>query len=619
VIITECVLHGFKRFAEPFTLRLKPGVNLVTGGNESGKSTLCEAILSALFASPSSSAFLNWSHPEVCRLLLVFSTPRGLFRAVKDFVRHSADFSTWDPAQATFLSATQDPSQVAGLLSKAIGGVTEAVYRTLCALQPPRQLPTPQAPNLTSSVDPSTAPISPGSCPETQKERLQQLRGYLKTHQEIQETELLLDTLRTQHNETCASLQRLVALEEERRKVREALEPLEPLASLATASLLPQITEYQQALESRNGAVRELEEKIEEEHTRLALIPSIPLFRHRLFLIGGGLLILSFVAAQFLSFLSAGIFVGLGCIAVALTQYLNWSQNRDKIQRSLLALEYQVNTGLELRISRQFQSLLDLLPSTGCREVPDLAKRLQQRDTLREKLTILDQQIAELSTGTDPVALEEKRRELEEAIQLGEGELRALGFVPEPREVQREIEKLERAALSPEKPVLPSREHSSQTVDTFLAPLEKLLGGLNTSLLSAVETQASKLITEITAERYTRIRRDPENGLRLVLAGSQGERSLGEVSDGTQEQAVLAWHLALLSTFPQASVVPLLLDDPLLRVDGERRRRLLPLLQSLSRTHQVILFSHEAWIPSAMAHIVPLAGANDCLPSSVLA
>ena len=619
MIITECVLHGFKRFAEPFTLHLKPGLNLVTGGNESGKSTLCEAILSALFASPSSSAFLNWSHPEVCRLLLVFSTPRGLFRAVKDFVRHSADFSTWDPVQATFLSATQDPSQVAGLLSKALGGVTEAVYRTLCVLQLPRQLPIPPAPNLPSSVDSPTTPIPPGSCPETQKDRLHQLRGYLKTHQEIQETELLLDSLRAQHSETCASLQRLVTLEEERRHVREALEPLQPLASLEKTSFLPQITEYQQALESRNGAVRELEEKIEEEHTRLALIPSIPLLRHRLFLIGGGLLMLSFVAAQFLPFLSAGIFVGLGCIAVALTQYLNWSQNRDKVQKSILALEYQVNTGLDLRISRQFQPLLDLLPSTGCREVSDLAKKLQQRDALREKLTTLDQQIAELSAGTDPAALEEKRRELEEAIQLGEGELRSLGFVPEPREVQREIEKLERAAVSPEKPVLPSREHSPQAVDTLLAPLEKLLEGLDTSLLSAVETQASRLITEVTAERYTRIRRDPENGLRLVLGGSQGERSLREVSDGTQEQAMLAWHLALLSAIPQTSAVPLLLDDPFLRVDGERRSRLLPLLQSLARTHQVILFSHEAWIPSGGAHVIPLARADDGIPSLALA
>jgi ABC-type Mn2+/Zn2+ transport system ATPase subunit len=91
------------------------------------------------------------------------------------------------------------------------------------------------------------------------------------------------------------------------------------------------------------------------------------------------------------------------------------------------------------------------------------------------------------------------------------------------------------------------------------------------------------------------------------------------VSDGAQDQALLAWHLALLTVMPQAPSVSLLLDEPFLRVDGERRKRLLPFLQSLARTHQVILFSQDAWIPPEAAHIVPLARAIDRLPSSKVA
>ncbi len=619
MIITECVLHGFKGFAEPFTLRLKSGVNLIVGGNESGKSTLCEGILSAIFASPFSSAFLNWSQPEVCRILLCFSTPRKRFRIVKDFIRHSADLSTWDPTTAKFLPTTQDPSRVADLLSKELGEVNEAMYRRLCVLQPPPRFPILSAAEPTPSVHPPSGPIPPGSSPEKQKDRLQQLRGYLQTYRNIQETELLLDSLRAQHNEIRASLQSLATLEEERRTVRVALERFQPLASLTTPSLLPQITEYRKVLENRDGEVKELEIKIEEEQAHLALIPATPFFRHRLFLIGGGLPILSFVAAQFLPFVGAGIFIGLGCLAAALIQHLSWSQKRDKIWKGLLALEYQVEKGLELRTNRQFQSLLDLLPRTGCREVSELATNLRQRDTLREKLETLDRRIPELSAGTDPVALEAKKRQFEEAIQVAEGELASLGYVPEPLGVQREIEQLERRTVSPGGSALPSREGTSQPMDTLLISLEKLLGKLSPSLLSALEAQASRLITEITAGRYTHIRRTPQDGLRLVLAGSQEEPSLGEVSDGTQDQGMLAWHLALLTALPQASAVPLLLDNPFLRVDGERRKRLLPFLQSLARTHQVILFSHEAWIPPEVAHIVPLARANERIPSSAVA
>ncbi|HEX4922412.1 MAG TPA: hypothetical protein VFV92_16935, partial [Candidatus Bathyarchaeia archaeon] len=498
------------------------------------------------------------------------------------------------------------------LLSKELGGITESMYRTLCVLHPPCRQEISLAPDLAPPGDSSAAPISFDSGTKKQNDRLQQLKGYLKTYQEIQETELLLDSLRAQHNETSVSLQRLVSLEEQRQNIREALEQFQPLGPLVASSLLPQISEYQQALKSKSEEVGQLEARAEEEQARLALIPSTSLFQQRTFLIGGGLLISSFVVAKFFPFLVAGIFVGLGCIAVALTQYLSRSQNRNKIQKGLLALEYQVSTGLDLRISRQFQSLLDLLPSTGCHDVPELAKKLQERDTLTEKLTSLDQKIAELSTGTDRVAMEEKRRKIEEAIQLGEEELRSLGYVPEPHDVQREIEKLEREAVSPEKPLLHPSEHLPQPVDSLQVILDKLLGRLNALQLSAVETLANKLIAQITVERYTQIRRDPEHGLRLVLVGKQGERSLGEVSDGTQCQAMLAWHLALLSAIPQALGVPLLLDDPFLHLDGERRKRLLPFLQALARTHQVILFSHQAWIPSGAAHIVPLARLNDC-------
>jgi energy-coupling factor transporter ATP-binding protein EcfA2 len=604
VIITECVLHGFKRFADPFTLHFKPGLNLVAGGNESGKSTLCEAILAALFASPSSSAFLNWSHSEVCRILLFFSTPQGRFHIVKDFVQHSADLSAWDPAKSAFVSTAQDPSHIAGLLSKELGGMGESEYRTLCVLQPPPWLPPPLAP--TPTLRPSSAPAAPEKLPETKRDRLQQLKGFLGTHSKIRETEALLDSLRAQHDETRASLQELVSFEEERRGVREALESFQPLASLATSSLLPQISEYQKALQKKDEEARGLDQKIEEVQNRLAMIPSTRIFMDRLFLAGGGLLALSLLAAQFLPYVGVGIFAGLGCIAAALVQYLNRSQTRDKIQRALAALEYQREKGLDLRIGRQHQPLLDLLPRAGCQEVSELVAKLRQRDTLKEKLTTLDQKIAGLSAQADLAALEGKKRSLEEAIQVAEEELRSLGFVPEPAEVKREIERIERGTVSAEGPAPPSRERPTQGVDTLLSALDSHLGEPGAPLLSSIDAQASSLIAEITGGRYTHIRWTPDDGLRLVLAGSQGERSLAEMSHGTQDVAMLAWHLALLAAIARTSAAPLLLDNPFLCLDGERRKHLLPCLQSLARTRQVILFSHDAWIPSQAAHIVAL-------------
>jgi uncharacterized protein YhaN len=607
VIITECVLHGFRGFAEPFTLRLRPGLNLVSGGNESGKSTLCEAILAALFAPPTSTDFLSWSLPGVCRVLLFFSAAEGRFHLVKDFVGHSADLAAWDAAQGTFVSMAQDPSHIAALLAKDLGGVSEATYRGLCLLQPPLRVPTAAAPEPTPAARAASGLAAPEKTQEAKRERLQELRKSLETHRKIRETEALLDSLRAQYEEAGTALQGLGGLEEERRSAREALKELQGLEGLTAASLLPQIAEYQKALQRRDEEVRGLDQRLEEVQARLAVIPSAPLFRYPLFLAGAALLLVSVLAAQFLPYMGVGIFAGLGCAAVAFIQYFNRSQSRDKVRKSLAALEYQRDKGLDLRISRQFQALLDWLPRAGCQDVSALAARLRQRDALREQLAGLEAKIADLSSGADSAALEGKRRSLGEAIQVAEDEIRSLGFVPEPAEIQREIDKIERGLASAAGAAHSAAASSSQPLGALLETLAGHLGPVGLSRLSTVDAQASALIAEITAERYTRVRRTPEGDLRLVLAGSQEGLAPGEVSEGTRDQAMLAWQLALLAVCLQDSAVPLLLDNPFLRVDPERRKRLLPFLQRLARTHQVILFSHEAWIPPESAHIVLLS------------
>lgn len=47
-MLSRLVVKGFKSFADPTTLRLRPGVNVIVGPNGSGKSNLAEAILWAL-------------------------------------------------------------------------------------------------------------------------------------------------------------------------------------------------------------------------------------------------------------------------------------------------------------------------------------------------------------------------------------------------------------------------------------------------------------------------------------------------------------------------------------------------------------------------------------------
>lgn len=68
-------IEGYGRFREPLDLNFAPGLNLITGANESGKSTVLSALLDALYASPNSTAQevrerIHWGHPDGWRLEL---------------------------------------------------------------------------------------------------------------------------------------------------------------------------------------------------------------------------------------------------------------------------------------------------------------------------------------------------------------------------------------------------------------------------------------------------------------------------------------------------------------------------------------------------------------------
>ena len=92
---------NFKRFAD-YELGLDPGFTLVVGPNESGKSTIVEAIAVALFADPASKSRLlreleRWGSQGAMRLELEFEHAGRRYQLVKDFgagrveLRDSAD------------------------------------------------------------------------------------------------------------------------------------------------------------------------------------------------------------------------------------------------------------------------------------------------------------------------------------------------------------------------------------------------------------------------------------------------------------------------------------------------------------------------------------------------
>jgi uncharacterized protein YhaN len=104
--------------------------------------------------------------------------------------------------------------------------------------------------------------------------------------------------------------------------------------------------------------------------------------------------------------------------------------------------------------------------------------------------------------------------------------------------------------------------------------------------------EASRYFAELTEGRYIRVMAPLEDENLLAINRQDQHVPVERLSRGTVEQLYLALRLALIQAYHQKGVnLPLVLDDTLVNFDHRRARQAVRLLQEMSATHQLLLFT----------------------------
>ncbi|SFB41302.1 Uncharacterized protein YhaN [Cohnella sp. OV330] len=121
----------------------------------------------------------------------------------------------------------------------------------------------------------------------------------------------------------------------------------------------------------------------------------------------------------------------------------------------------------------------------------------------------------------------------------------------------------------------------------------------------AVLRQASAYFAELTEGRYTRIA--VPGDMPDLLAETADRRIVGSafLSRGTQEQLYLSLRLALAGAASREQPLPLLLDDLFVHYDEDRLKRCVNVLNELSRTRQILLFTCHRHVADTLAEGMP--------------
>jgi DNA repair exonuclease SbcCD ATPase subunit len=126
-------LVNFKRFAD-HEIVLEPGLNLVVGPNESGKSSIAEALSTVLFADPGSRssavrALERWGGQEGMRLELDFEQGDESYTLKKDFGKGTAEL-----VRHSEHDVIADRAEINQMISNLVGFETRDAFESIASV-----------------------------------------------------------------------------------------------------------------------------------------------------------------------------------------------------------------------------------------------------------------------------------------------------------------------------------------------------------------------------------------------------------------------------------------------------------------------------------------------------
>ena len=137
-------------------------------------------------------------------------------------------------------------------------------------------------------------------------------------------------------------------------------------------------------------------------------------------------------------------------------------------------------------------------------------------------------------------------------------------------------------------------EHRLEIDNAVLNLLQEARNKALAELLDAIPDRVGSLLKRITADRYQRVEGDAFN-LRLWSAEKGEKLEQEEMSSGCLDQFYLALRLEAIRSIFANDLPPLILDDPLVSCDPDRRGRIIEILEEHANLGQVIYLTCHDW------------------------
>jgi uncharacterized protein YhaN len=623
MFLVELVMQGVRGIREPARLRFQRGFNLVSAGNEAGKTTAVDAMLRLLFPDNRADAMASLVSrymPEAARGALVVSSDEGaFFRVIQDFSKSAVNLSAYNAATKEFKLQHKDWDSAARFMAGLSAGIREEDYAQVFVFRREHANGRPAAPAAAAPASPPASPqknalSTPGKNPVDQA-KLAELREALRKAEEAADADYRHQSARLALADAGKKLEKFEEAERKKAEIDATLAELKGCGTLPEN--LPELIE---AYERRQGQkmvdAEELNKELEGLRMQLSLIPAASIATDKLFIGGAVLAGLSLLAGMFVLtaeysyLLAVGLLVSLVLMVAAWYNGSRKNAQRTAVRKDMETVERDL-ADLEKKFEHDGAAISGCMRAVSAGSVAELKEKSENYRyflSLRDDHEQTRQRILAEST---PEALRGEYGRLQaETADLEQAAKAVAQYAVDTYGLKQDIDRLESETASPGAvfdfgpavPELPAEQLPALPGQAgFLAELgvAARIGGIEMeTLVPAVEAAVQRNLSVVTSGRYVRIELG-HDGRPVVHAKDDSVVDFSELSHGTKALVYFCFRTGLIEALAGKRLLPFILDDALAGLDPARQQTACQILRALGTKTQVVLFTSNAALKAA--------------------
>ncbi len=617
MFLVELVMQGVRGIRELARLRFQSGFNIVTGGNEAGKTTAVDTIQRLLFPdnqAGSAASFVSKITPDASRGALVVRSDDGsYYRVIQDFSRRAVNLSQYNPASKEFNLLHKDWAGTAQFMAGLIAGISEENYAKVFVFrreheQELSRSSAPVAPAVPVAPAHKPAPSVPGGGAAGQA-RLAELRETLKKAEEAADADYRHQSAKLALDEIGKKLARLDESEGKKAEIDATLAELKGCETLPEN--LPELIEaYERRQGQKMADVDDLNKELEGLRMQLSRIPAVNFMTDKLFIAGGIFGVLSILAgvfvltAEYAYLFPIGVLLSLVLMAAAWYNGSRKNAQRKAVRRDVDAAEREL-LDLEKKFEQDGAAITASMRAVRAGTTAELKEKAENYRyflSLRNDSEEARQRI--LADATPETLRQQHSRQQAEVSELEQAARAVAQYAVDTYGLRQDIERLEAeaapsgapfgfGAMDTDLPTDFSTPAAGPGQGGFLSGLDaagRISGIEKETLIPAVEAASQRNLTAVTGGKYIRIELG-HDGPPVVHAKDGSVISFPELSHGTKALVYFCFRTGLIEALAGKRRLPFILDDALAGFDPARQQAACQVLRALGSKTQVVLFT----------------------------